>query len=351
MRSRVPTVLEPVRRCGGIPAGLSARAFPSVSAWRGLARGGDGTQPTCAKGHMFGGDIADYSWRCPDRHVVSGGPAMPGLLEPRRRARRPSHSLWRYYVASCWHRTRRWFVLENGRPVPKADDVRSCLSERHGRGLKKCRHHIGGGDRRRLRAPQRRQWAGTDRRAARENRSIWPRLPPEESGAGGRKRWHRSCLQRPRTAWPETSGSRQPIEVFGNRAGLFKSLYIHIGRNPHRISSSLRRHPPGGGRSTFPTSSMPGCGQPADRTTDFNVPMKWTGPSLTIRTEGFNREGSVPPPQGDPANHQAWSTGRSRTRKQLCPNLPEYFLLVSGTKFRFPNRSADEGAVPARLAE
>jgi DNA (cytosine-5)-methyltransferase 1 len=354
MPRRVPTVLDLFAGCGGMTSGFVSAGFRSVSAVEWDLHAAATYAANFGEDHMFWGDIAEYR-EVPTADVVIGGPPCQGFSNlGSRDPDDPRNSLWREYVRVVLQANPQVFVLENVDRFSKSDEFALLLDELTDGRLKKWRHQdwavVNAAD---YGVPQRRQ--RTIVVASRVGPIALPKPTHAKNGADGLKRWAtvRSAIGRV-PAWPETTelpDSR--VEMFGEIVpGIFKSRDIHIGRNPQ--PQSLLRYdciPPGGGRFDLPDELMPDCwANKPTGTTDVMGRMKWSEPSLTIRTEFFKPEkGQYLHPEWD-RDEPTKRVNRPITHREaaLLQTFPNDFLWC-GTKIQIAKQIGN--AVPARLAE
>jgi DNA (cytosine-5)-methyltransferase 1 len=304
--------------------------------------------------HMHWGDIEEYL-DVPKADVVIGGPPCQGFSNlGTRDADDPRNVLWKEYMRVVLEANPQVFVLENVDRFSASSEFQLLMDELdHGR-LRRWKHvdwHV-------LNAadygvPQRR------RRTIVLASRVGPiSLPPPTHARGGAqdlRRWAsvRSAIGRV-PAWPETTelpDSR--VEMFGEVVpGIFKSKDIHVGRNPQ--PTSLLRYdciPPGGGRFDLPDELMPDCwANKPTGTTDVMGRMRWSEPSLTIRTEFYKPEkGQYLHPQWDQQDPDK-RVNRPITHREaaLLQTFPKDFLWC-GSKIQIAKQIGN--AVPPRLAQ
>lgn len=304
--------------------------------------------------HMHWGDIEEYT-DVPKADVVIGGPPCQGFSNlGTRDADDPRNVLWKEYMRVVLEANPQVFVLENVDRFSTSSEFQLLMDELTDGRLKRWKHVdwnvVNAAD---YGVPQRRR--RTIVLASRVGPISLPEPTHARGGARGLDRWSsvRSAIGRV-PAWPDTTDLPESrVEMFGETVpGIFKSKDIHLGRNPQ--PTSLLRYdciPPGGGRFDLPDELMPACwANKPTGTTDVMGRMRWSEPSLTIRTEFYKPEkGQYLHPQWDPKDPDK-RVNRPITHREaaLLQTFPKDFLWC-GTKIQIARQIGN--AVPPRLAE
>ncbi|GGP43808.1 cytosine-specific methyltransferase [Saccharothrix coeruleofusca] len=282
--------------CGGMTSGfVAAGGYRPVMAVEWDRHAAATYAANFGEDHMRWSDIAAVPDReIPRADLIIGGPPCQGFSNlGSRDVNDPRNGLWREYLRFVRVARPAVFVIENVDRFLSSAEFSLLRAETEGYQLSSgllMAADFG--------VPQRR------RRAIVIGSRIGPIPLPEPTHPRGS--WHtvRDVLaglpERPAT----TALPKSTARFFGTELpGRFKSLDLHVGRNPTPLSVRRYRHiPPGGGRFDLPDELLPRCWREKKTgTTDVMGRMRWDQPSLTIRTEFYKPEkGQYLHPQWEP---------------------------------------------------
>lgn len=335
-------------------AGFVAAGFEPVSAVEWDLHAASTYAANFGEDHMHWGDIEEYA-DVPTAQVVIGGPPCQGFSNlGTRDPEDPRNKLWKEYMRVVLEADPQVFVLENVDRFSRSTEFQLLMSELADGRLKRWKWIdwgvLNAAD---YGVPQRRR--RTILIASRVGPISLPEATHSREPRDGLKPWAgvRSAIGRV-PAWPDTTElPRSTVQMFGETVpGIYKSKDIHVGRNPQ--PTSLLRYdciPPGGGRFDLPDELMPDCwANKPTGTTDVMGRMRWSEPSLTIRTEFYKPEkGQYLHPQWDRLDPDR-RVNRPITHREaaLLQTFPKDFLWC-GSKIQIARQIGN--AVPSKLAE
>ncbi len=271
--------------CGGMTAGFVAAGFTPILAVEHNLHAAATYAANFGEDHVRWADIATVT-DIPRADVIIGGPPCQGFSNlGARDVEDPRNKLWKEYLRFVRAARPRAFVIENVDRFLASSEFALLQAETSAGGLLADYTLTSGvlpaAD---FGVPQRRK------RAFVIGSRIGPIPLPVPTGEWQGVRTVLSGL-------PETPASTSlpssTVEFFGQRIpGRFKSIDLHLGRNPTALSlERYRAIPPGGGRFDLPDHLLPRCWREKKTgTTDVMGRMRWDAPSLTIRTEFYKPE-------------------------------------------------------------
>lgn len=349
-----PTTIDLFAGCGGLTRGFVDAGFEHVAANELDVAAASSFAANFGKEGVSCGDVADFV-DVPRADVVVGGPPCQGFSQiGTRNPEDPRNSLWREYMRVVLAANPQVFVLENVGRFCKSAEFDLLMQEFSRGSLRRWKHVTAGvvnaAD---YGVPQVRK--RTLIVASRVGHVPLPNPTHAKKGAEGLPPWVTLGGAIGEVDWTveTTQLPSSSVEFFGERVpGIFKSMDIHVGRNPTELS--LRRYdqiPPGGGRFDLPWDMQPPCWQnKKSGTTDVMGRLQWGEPSVTIRTE-FNK------PEKGRYLHPQWEKRSRKNRVNralthyeaaLIQSFPEDYLWC-GTKTQIARQIGN--AVPPRLAE
>jgi DNA (cytosine-5)-methyltransferase 1 len=351
---RVPTLVDLFAGCGGMTAGFVEAGFSPTMAVEWDLPAAATYAANYGDDHIYWRDIADVANKdVPKADVVIGGPPCQGFSNlGSKDASDPRNKLWKEYVRVVLAANPQVFVLENVERFSKSTEFGLLMDALQGGELKRWKYFdwavVNAAD---YGVPQRRP--RTILIASRVGPIALPTATHSKTGSDTPWRTVRDAIdglpEKPAT----TDLPASKVTMFDGRVlpGIFKSVDLHIGRNPKPMS--VERYdwiPPGGGRFHLPDHLLPDCwANKPTGTTDVMGRMRWDAPSLTIRTEFFKPEkGQYLHPQWDP-KRTTRRVNRPITHYEasLLQTFPNDYLWC-GTKIEIAKQIGN--AVPVRLA-
>ncbi|MFJ9434703.1 DNA cytosine methyltransferase [Streptomyces sp. NPDC101490] len=355
--ARPITMIDLFAGCGGMTSGfVSARGYKPVLAVEWDLAAAATYAANFGERHMRWGDIA----KVPDSDIteadlVIGGPPCQGFSGlGTRDVNDPRNKLWKEYIRFVQHARPKVFVIENVDRFRKSTEFALLLQETSEGGLLEeyelTHELLLAAD---YGAPQRRK--RTIVIGSRIGKIPMPDPTHEPSGLLGLKSWRtvRDAIDGLPEKPDVTDLPKMSTSYFGERVpGPFKSVDIHIGRNPTPRSLERYNHiPPGGGRFDLPDHLLSRCWREKKTgTTDVMGRMRWDRPSLTIRTEFFKPEkGQYLHPQWD-VDDASNRVNRPITHREaaLLQTFPDEFVWC-GSKVEIARQIGN--AVPPVLAK
>ncbi|WP_436493588.1 DNA cytosine methyltransferase [Actinokineospora sp. HUAS TT18] len=326
-----PTVIDLFAGCGGMTSGFTAAGFAPILAVEHNLRAAATYASNFGEDHTLCADIATVS-DIPRADVVIGGPPCQGFSNlGSRDVDDPRNQLWKEYLRIVAAARPSVFVVENVDRFLASSEFALLTAEATRLGYALSSGTLLAAD---FGVPQRRK------RAFVIGSRIGPiPLPVGASPWAGVGTVLADLPARPATtALPASS-----VTVFGvDVPGRFKSLDLHLGRNPTALSLERYRHiPPGGGRFDLPDHLLPRCWREKKTgTTDVMGRMRWDQPSLTIRTEFFK-------PEKGQYLHPTWHRPITHLEAARLQTFPDSFEWC-GTKAEIARQIGN--AVPPTLA-
>ncbi|WP_424184171.1 DNA cytosine methyltransferase [Actinokineospora sp. G85] len=284
--------------CGGLTEGFRTAFTPVLAVEHDLAAAATHAANFGAE-HVHWGDIAEVG-EVPPADLVVGGPPCQGFSNlGSRDVDDPRNALWREYFRIVAAARPRVFVIENVDRFLGSAEFGLLVVEAGKLGYELTSGLLLAAD---FGVPQRRKRAFVIG-------SRVGRVPlPEPTHRKGTWPGVDSVLSGLPAVPAGTALPQRRVEVFGRSvAGSFSGSELHLGRNPTPLS--LRRYraiPPGGGRFDLPDELLPRCWREKKTgTTDVMGRMRWSEPSLTIRTEFYKPEKGryLHPEQHRPITH------------------------------------------------
>lgn len=307
--------------------------------------------------HTYYDDIANIdNSEIPQVDLIIGGPPCQGFSNlGSRNVDDPRNKLWKQYIRFVQHAAPKVFVIENVDRFFSSSEFALLKHEARPEGrLKNYTLSAGFLLAADFGVPQRRKRTIViGSRIGTIPLPIPTHAPPDT--LDDLPAWHttRDVL----TGLPKIPPIRDlpdsTIDMFGEDVpGAFKSVDLHIGRNPTPVSVERYRHiPPGGGRFDLPDHLLSRCWREKKTgTTDVMGRMRWDMPSLTVRTEFYKPEkGQYLHPQWDRDSPED-SVDRPITHLEAArlQSFPDSFVWC-GTKIQIAKQIGN--AVPPMLAE
>ncbi|CRK61392.1 DNA-cytosine methyltransferase [Alloactinosynnema sp. L-07] len=325
------TVIDLFSGCGGMTAGFTAAGFRPVLAVEHNLHAAATYAANFGLSHTVCADIATVS-DVPSADVVIGGPPCQGFSNlGSRDVDDPRNQLWKQYLRVVCAARPAVFVVENVDRFLASSEFALLVAEADRLGYTLSSGTLLAAD---FGVPQRRKRAFV----------IGSRIGPIPLPVGsvpwvGVGDAFGDLPERP----PTTRLPLSTVEVFGTRVpGRFKSLDLHLGRNPTALSLERYRHiPPGGGRFDLPDHLLPRCWREKKTgTTDVMGRMRWDQPSLTIRTEFYK-------PEKGQYLHPRWDRPITHLEAARLQTFPDTFEWC-GSKIEIARQIGN--AVPVRLA-
>lgn len=350
----MPTVIDLFAGCGGMTTGFVAAGFQPTLAIEWDLHAAATYAANHGEDHTLWSDISTVrSADIPRADVVIGGPPCQGFSNlGAKLADDPRNELWRQYLRVVRSARPKIFVIENVDRFLRTSEFQMLLAETD-RGVLSCYElsfgHLNAAD------------YGVAQRRVRTiviGSRVGPvGLPPPTHAKNptldGLSRWLGTRERIGGT--PATPSSTElpdsVVSFFGQSVpGAFKSLEIHLGRNPTPMS--LERYdaiPPGGGRFNLPDHLLSRCWREKPTgTTDVMGRMQWEMPAHTIRTEFFKPEkGAYLHPQWDEMGLNRVNRPITHLEAALLQDFPEDYLWC-GSKIQIARQIGN--AVPVGLA-
>lgn len=298
-----PTLIDLFAGCGGLTEGFSQEGYQSVYAVEWDKAAAATYSQNFGKDHVVSDDILEIPDDAfPQSDLVVGGPPCQGFSQlGTRNSDDPRNVLWKEYARVVHHVQPKVFVLENVPQFLKSDQFEMMVDwtqpgERLS-GYSLAFDVLNAAD---FGVPQRRR-----RAIVIGSRVGAPSIPWPTHGEKDRLPWvglREAFKGIPFEAGPSELPDRS---LDSGVPGPFKTIELHLSRNPRELS--LRRYdsvPPGGNRFDLPADLLPACwANKPTGTTDVMGRLEWAKPSLTVRTEFFKPEkGRYLHPQWDVDN-------------------------------------------------